>query len=128
MTTLGYALMTARRAWYVPDVTVTGDLSAASIVMLASETTDTDSRVVVYRYSVGGAIQEIAFDSLVDHRGNALPSTLHHPVVVPIPRNDVPVAVVGRPSSNAVRIARARYGTHDGLVDLWIVEAGREGE
>lgn len=128
MTTLAFALMTARRAWYVPDVTVTGDFSATTVEMLVSESDDSASRVVLYRYPIGGIVQELAFSSLVDHRGNALPAAINQPVVIPIPRNDVPVAVVGRPSADACRLARTSYVAHYGLVDLWIIEAGREGE
>ncbi|MBD3298986.1 MAG: hypothetical protein GF341_10045 [candidate division Zixibacteria bacterium] len=128
MTTLAFALMTARRAWYVPDVTVTGDYSAMTVEMLVSEADDSEGRVVLYRYPVGGMVQEVIFHSLVDHRGNTLPATINQPVVIPIPRNDVPVAVVGQPSAASCRLARTSYVAHNGLVDLWIVEAGREGE
>ncbi len=128
MTTLAFALITARRAWYVPDVTVTGDYSAMTVEMLVGEADDSEGRIVLYCYPIGGVVQEVVFGSLVDHRGNALPATINRPVVIPIPRNDVPVAVVGQPSAATCRLARTRYVAHDGLVDLWIVEAGREGE
>lgn len=116
--------LTGRRAWFVPDVAVTGDFSAASVNLLVHEFDNPGGRVSAYRFAIGGEVQELRYDSLADNRGNVLPATINQPVVIPIPRNAVPVAVVGRPSSSAVRLARTQSSAESGLVDLWIIETG----
>jgi hypothetical protein len=116
--------LTARRAWYVPGLSVWGDLQTQTIDAIGTETDDASSRVVFYRFSVGGQVQELAYTSMTDHRGNHLPPSISHPVVIIIPRNAVAVAVVGRPSDVACRLAKTITCAEDGLVDLWIIEAG----
>jgi len=116
--------LTGRRAWYIPSIAVSGDYSAAIIHLLVSETDDGAGRVVFYSFPLGGDVQDVRFDSLIDHRKNRLPSAISQPVVIPIPRNAVPVAVVGRPSDSSVRLARTVASGEDGIVDLWIIETG----
>ena len=113
-----------RRAWFVPDVAVTGDLNATNVEFLVSEHDNGDGRVSFYRFPVGGELQEFSYEALADSRGNLLPASINRPVVIPIPRNAVPVVVVGRPSDRTVRLARTVSTADDGLVDLWIVETG----
>lgn len=119
-----YAHLTGRRAWYVPDVSVWGDLAAQTVDTIGTETDDNATRVVFYQFNVGGQAQEIPYASLTDHRGNQLPDSIERPVVIIIPRNSVSVAVVGQPTDVTCRLAKAEPGAEDGLVDLWIVEAG----
>jgi hypothetical protein len=119
-----YARLTGRRAWYVTDVSVWGDLNAETVRSLATEIDDTNARVVFYEFVIGGEAQAVPYASLTDHRGNQLPADIERPVVMVIPRNPVGVVVVGRPTNAACRLARTQPGAGDGLVDLWIVEAG----
>ena len=119
-----YARLTGRRAWYVPGVSVWGDLTAQTMQAIATETFGTDTRVVFYEFAVAGEAQEISYASLTDHRGNNLPGAIDRPVVIIIPKNSVSVVVVGQPTNVACRLARSQPGGADGLVDLWIVEAG----
>jgi hypothetical protein len=119
-----YARLTGRRAWYVPDISVWGDLSAQTVSAVATEADGPDVRVVFYRFPIRGQPQELPYASLTDHRGNQLPASIARPVVIVIPRNSVAVVLVGRPTDVACRLARSAPGAEDGLVDLWIVEAG----
>jgi hypothetical protein len=119
-----YAHLTGRRAWYVPDVSVWGDLAAQTISAIATEAGGADGRVVFYQFPIGGQPQKLQYTALTDHRGNQLPAAIARPVVVVIPKNSVAVALVSRPTDVACRLARSVPGAEDGLVDLWIVEAG----
>ena len=119
-----YAHLTARRAWYVPGLSIWGNLQTQTIDAIGTENSDAGSRVVYYRFALGGQVQELSYASMTDHRGNHLPSTIDHPVVVVIHRNSVTVAVVGQPGNVAYRLARTNPAAEDGLVDLWITEVG----
>jgi hypothetical protein len=119
-----YSHLTARRAWYVPGLSIWGDLQSQTIDAIGTETDDTSSRVVFYRFAVGGQVQEFPYALMTDHRGNHLPVSIDHPVVIVIPRNAAVVALVGQPSDVACRLAKTAAGAEDGLVDLWITEAG----
>jgi hypothetical protein len=119
-----YAHLTGRRAWFVPAVSVWGDLQAESIDSLATETDDSAARVVFQLFTIGGVAQEIAFASLTDHRGNPLPAQIDHPVAIPVAKNVVAVAVIGTPANTSFRIGKTAMSAEDGIVDLWIIEAG----
>lgn len=119
-----YSQLTARRAWHVPGISIWGDLQTQTIDAIGTEADGSSSRVVFYRFDIGGQTQELLYASMTDHRGNRLPASIDHPVVIVIPRNAIPVAVVGDPSDTACRLARTAAGAEDGLVDLWITEAG----
>lgn len=119
-----YSQLTSRRAWHVPGVSVYGDLQGEAIDAIGVETDVNATRVVYYRFSIGGQAQEMSYALLTDHRGNHLPVLIDHPVIIIIPRNAVTVAVVGRPSGTACRLAKTTMTPDDALVDLWIVEAG----
>jgi hypothetical protein len=119
-----YSHLTARRAWYVPGLSIWGDLQTQTIDAIGTETDDAASRVVFYRFTVGGQVQELPYASMTDHRGNHLPSSIDHPVVIIVPRNSVAVAVVGQPGNVTCRLAKTAVSAEDGLVDLWITEAG----
>ena len=119
-----YAQLTGRRAWLVPAFSVWGELAAETIDAVATEVDDTSTRVVFLRFPVGGAPQDVGFASLTDHRGNALPAQIDHPVVVPIPKSGVGVAVIGAPSNAGFRVGKTQAVPEDAIIDLWIVEAG----
>ena len=116
--------LTSRRAWYIPGLSVWGDLQTQTIDAIGTETDDASSRVDFYRFTVGGQAQDFPYALMTDHRGNHLPLSIDHPVVIIIPRNAVAVAVVGRPSDVACRLAKTITCAEDGQVDLWIIEAG----
>jgi len=119
-----YAYLTGRRAWFVPAVSVWGDLQAETIDSLATETDDSATRVVFQRFTIGGEAQEIAFASLTDHRGNPLPVQVDNPVAIPVAKNAVAVAVIGTPANTSFRIGKSAVSAEDAIVDLWIIEAG----
>jgi len=118
------AKINSHRAWYVPGVSIWGDLSALTMQAIGAEFDNSETRVVFYEFTLGGAVQEIPYSSLVDHRGNALPESISKPVVISIPRNAIPVTLVGQPTDTSVKLAKTAGQSGDGLVDLWIIEAG----
>lgn len=118
------ARLNARRAWYVPELSVWGGLEAESVLALGTETDNGSTRIVFHQFPLGGTIQEAPFANLTDHRGNTLPDSISHPVVIPIPRNAIPVALIGPPTPAGFRIAKTTSVPGDGLVALWIIEAG----
>lgn len=116
--------LNSRRAWLIRDINIWGVLSAETIDAIATEIDDTETRVVFHEFTLGGASQELAFNTLTDHRGNQLPVSIDSPVVIPIAKNAVPVAVIGVPSPTSFRIAKTASVPEDAMVDLWIIEAG----
>ncbi|MBI3872161.1 MAG: hypothetical protein HY304_03680 [candidate division Zixibacteria bacterium] len=118
-----YAQLTGRRAWFVPAISVWGNLQAETLDSVATEIDDGATRVAFQRFIIGGAIQEIPFASLTDHRGNGLPVTIDHPVVIPVGKNDVTVAVVGQSGTTSFRVGKTAITAQDGIIDLWIIEA-----
>lgn len=113
----------SRRAWLIRDLNIWGSLSAGTFDALATEVDDAETRVVFHEFTIGGSAQEIAFNSLTDHRGNQLPSSIDTPVIIPIAKNAVPVAIIGLPSPASFRIAKTAAIPDDAIVDLWIIEA-----
>ena len=69
------------------------------------------------------AHQGIVFSSLTDHRGNALPSSIDVPVIIPIAKNAIPVAVIGLPNAASFQVAKTTSTPDDAIIDLWIIEA-----
>ena len=118
-----YANLSGRRAWFVPSVSVWGNLQAETIDAIATETDDNATRVAFARFTVGGSVQEITFASLADHRGNTLPGSIDHPVVIPVAKNSATVAVVGQPGNVSFRVGKTAITAEDGITDLWIIEA-----
>ncbi|MEW5702769.1 MAG: hypothetical protein AB1792_11140 [Candidatus Zixiibacteriota bacterium] len=119
-----YAYLTGRRAWFVPAVSIWGELGAETIDALATETDDAATRVVFQRFTIGGMAQDIAFSALTDHRGNSLPDQIDHPVVIPVAKNAVSIAVIGTPGNTSFRVGKGEAAAEDGMADLWIIEAG----
>ena len=119
-----YVHLTGHRSWWVPDFVVWGDAPAESLEFLAGEIEGSARRVMFFRCAVGGTEQDVLYAELTDHRANALPATIDHPLVVIIPKSSTGVALIGEPSSSAFKIARTQTTTENALVDLWIVEMG----
>ncbi len=119
---LTLAHLTGRRAWFVPAISVWGNLTAETVEVMATETDDNATRVVFQQFTLAGQAQEITFSSLTDHRGNALPASIDQPLVIPIAKNAVGVAILGRPSSVSFRAGKIAIAAADGIVDLWIIE------
>ena len=120
-TTLSY--LNSRRAWLIRDINIWGSLHAETFDALATEIDDTQTRVVFHEFTIGGTSQEIALNTLTDHRGNTLPTSIDAPVIIPIAKNAIPVAIIGMPSPTSFRIAKTTTTPDDAVVDLWIIEA-----
>lgn len=116
--------LNARRAWLVRDFNVWGSLHAEVLDALATEVDDSETRVAFTQFALVGQSQEIAYSSLIDHRGNTLPASIDTPVVIPIVKNDVPAAIIGQPGPTSFRLAKTTSTPEDALIDLWIIEAG----
>jgi hypothetical protein len=116
--------LNSRRSWLIRDVNVWGSLSAETFDAIATEVDDSETRVAFHEFTIGGASQEVAYNSLIDHRGNQLPASLDSPVIIPIAKNSVPVAIIGLPSPTSFRVAKTASVPDDAIVDLWIIEAG----
>lgn len=115
--------LNSRRAWLVRDLNIWGSLQAETLDALATELDDAETRVVFHEFIIGSAAQQIAFSALTDHRGNPLPASIDSPVIIPIAKNAVPVAIIGIPSPASFRIAKTAAISDDAIVDLWIIEA-----
>ena len=115
--------LNARRAWLIRDINVWGSLHVETLDAVATEVDDTQTRVVFTEFTLGGASQEIAFSSLTDHRGDTLPSSIDVPVIIPIAKNAIPVAVIGLSNAASFQVAKTTSTPDDAIIDLWIIEA-----
>lgn len=115
--------LNARRSWLIRDLNVYGSIAADTFVALATEIDDLETRVVSTDFILGGTAQLIPFTSLTDHRGNQLPNSIDTPVIIPITKNAIPVAVIGQPTPTSFRLAKTTAAPEDAIVDLWIIEA-----
>lgn len=115
--------LNSRRAWLVRDLNIGGSLRTETLDALATEVDDAETRVVFHEFTIGGTAQQIVFSTLTDHRGNTLPALIDSPVVIPIAKNAVPVAIIGMPSPSSFRIAKTAAIPDDAIIDLWIIEA-----
>ena len=120
-TTLAH--LNSRRAWLIRDINIWGSLHAEIVDALATEVDDAQTRVVFHEFTIGGEEQDIAFGTLTDHRGNVLPSSIDAPVIIPIAKNAIPVALIGMSNPTSFRIAKTASSPDDAIVDLWIIEA-----
>lgn len=116
--------VTARRAWFVPEVVVWGAQGTGRIEYLALEMVDSSVSVLYGNADPGGGVQEVQFSELVDHRGNNLPASLKAPRVIPRPRGSSGVYVVAAESSERFLIARDPSAAGPVLTDLLILEMG----
>ncbi len=114
----------SRRIWFVPNMTIWGMPSLGEIRFLVVEKIDSTTSVLYGSGDIGPAQQEIAFADLVDHRGNNLPATLDSPKVIPRPRDQHAVFVVGQESDVKFKIARDPDTPTAVTTDLFIMEMG----
>ncbi len=116
--------VTARRVWFVPGVMVYGAADSVGLGMLIAETIGSQRGVYYQTMEVGADRQHIRFDSLVDHRGNRLPSTIRAPRVIPRSRSEYAVFVTATESDESFVIARESHSPGPVVADLLVVELG----
>lgn len=121
-TTLAY--LRGRRAWLVENLSIWGADSEAEFLMAAAETVGSDVRLGFWKVAVGGQLQEIAFSSLVDNRGNTLPSSIKKPAVMIIPRGGRGAFVKAVNGESGFIAAKTDHGAGSVAVDVMIFETG----
>jgi hypothetical protein len=92
--------------------------------MAAAETIASDTRIGFWRVSLGGQLQEIAFGSLIDNRGNHLPETIKSPAVIVIPRGKQNAFIKNIKGETGFAIARSEGAQQTVMVDIMIFETG----
>jgi hypothetical protein len=118
--TLDY--LRGRRTWVVPNFVVWGDWSLYSFLLFYTEMGANSKRIVFNKSTLGGLDQTVNFASLYDFKGNQLPTTINHPKVIVLPKNEVSCLVVGQETDTGFRLAKLSESSQTGLVDLMIVE------
>jgi hypothetical protein len=122
MQTLAY--LKGRRLWVVRDVSVWGGADAACLCFMGLEKVAAASRVMFGTAPAAGAVQDIRFSDLIDHKGNPLPPSIASPRVLVRPRSAFLAFIVGEESGTAFRIARDPDAPGPVNVDLFIYETG----
>lgn len=120
----GIERITARRIWFVPDLTVWGLPSLGEHEFLALELVAGVKSVYYGSATISQNEQAVSFDQLVDHRGNHLPATINSATVIPRSKSGTAVFVVGRESASGFKIARDPDSDSPVTADLLIVELG----
>lgn len=118
------ARLKSRRAWFVPDFAVWGEANLGQHEYLATEETDGVVSIFYGTAVIGANDQEVLYDELTDHRGNALPSSIATPRVFVRPKSPDTAFVLGTEADDRFRIARIENSASPVTVDLWIVELG----
>lgn len=125
--TLDY--LRGRRVWIVNNLSVFGEYSSASPLLLWSEMGSSSHRIIFARETVGGFEQAVNFSQLSDFRGNLLPQVIANPKVVILQKNEVECVIVGQESSTGFKIAKLERpflglegSPQSGVVDLIIIE------
>jgi hypothetical protein len=120
----GIETITSRRIWFIPDFAVWGLSSLGEHDCIAVE--DVNDTITAYHASItlGDSDQQTPFASLVDHRGNRLPTTLAAPRVFVRTHGDETAFIVGRETAESFRIARSGGGPQPVTVDLLVIELG----
>jgi len=121
-TTLAY--LRGRRAWLVENLAVWGSDSEAEFLMAAAEAVESDVRIGFWKVSLGGQLQEVPFSSLVDNRGNALPSNIKKPAVMIIPRGAQTAFVKSVSGESGFAVAKTDNSPGSVTVDVMIFETG----
>lgn len=114
----------ARRIWFVPGVMVYGSADNLGFGMLSIESISGQTGVFYQSIEIGEDRQIVRFDSLTDHRGNRLPSTISAPRVIPRSRCEYPVFVTGPEADESFALAKSPSADGPVTVDLLIVELG----
>ncbi len=120
MSTLEY--LRGNRTWFIPGFVVWGASSSAELSFVTVNVVEGQKQINYLEASVGGTHQTVSFDSLVDHRGNKLPQTISAAKVIPLPKDEGQVFIVGREFSSGFSISRDSSGTTPITTDLVIIE------
>ena len=120
----GFQDIATKRTWLVPEFSVWGVPGFGETDLLMIEKVGSQSSIYFGSFDIGGVEQEVRFDSLIDHRGNALPSILASPLVIPRPKGPAMPFIVGRESEVGFKIARTTDTTAAVQTDLLVVEIG----
>jgi len=118
------AYLRGHRIWLVRDFIVWGALSANEFSFLLTDVDQSSKRIMFLTMPLGGEMQKVNFDDLLDFRGNSLPSNLINPKIIALPKTSVDVVVVGQESANSFSIATTSASGANGLCDLLIIEVG----
>jgi hypothetical protein len=120
MSTLAY--LRGNRTWFIPGFVVWGVSSDAELSFVTVTVVEGQQQINYLETSVGGSRQTVSFDSLVDHRGNKLPATINTAKVIPLPKAEGQVFIVGREFSSGFSISRDNSDTSPIATDLVIIE------
>ncbi len=118
------AYLRGRRAWLVENLAVWGSDSEAVFLMALAETVASDTRIGFWQVPLGGQLQEVAYSSLIDSRGNNLPDTIKSPAVVVIPRGRQGAFIKTVNGQTGFTIAKTVNSSSSAAVDLMIFETG----
>lgn len=118
------AYLRGRRAWHIKDFSVWGSDSEAEFLMAVCETIGADKKVGFSQIALGGSEQSINFSSLVDDRGNSLPSVIAKPAIVILPREKGGAFVKAINGSGSFSVARTSDSVQSVMIDLLIFETG----
>lgn len=113
-----------RRMWLISGIVVWGGMADFEPEMILTETDGETKRILHGRFAIGGSTQVIAFSDLVDQRGNKLPAFILNPAVIPIPRCDANVAVLGTVAADSFRLSQSAPAGKSVTTDLLIIEMG----
>ncbi|MFH1686762.1 MAG: hypothetical protein ABIE70_04485 [bacterium] len=125
MSIAGIQGVTARRMWFVPELSVHGVAGWGEVDYLVLEQVGDTSSILYGSAGLGDEAQTVRFDALADHRGNQLPSTIAAPRVLIRPRGAEVAFVVGTESDNSFKVAREATTASPVIVDLLIMEMGQ---
>ena len=120
----GLEKILARRNWFVPEFTVWGLPGYGVTDFLVAEEYGQARTVFFGSQDFGGVEQEVAFNQLIDHRGNNLPDAIAHPMVLPRAKGDQSPFVIGRETPAGFKIARPTSAAVPIQTDLFVVELG----
>lgn len=125
MTIAGIQSVTARRMWFVPELSVHGVAGWGEVDYIAVEKIGDTSSVLYGSAGLGDEAQSVCYDSLHDHRGNRLPSTIDNARVMIRRRGTETTFVVGTESESSFKVAREATAALPVVVDLLIIEMGQ---
>ena len=121
----GLESVKSKRVWFVPEFSVWGLSQEGLVDFMMVEQDDSDKKIFFGSIAIGSSLQEVSFSNLTDHRGNALPSSIDSPRVIPRSRTLEAVFVVGDESDTSFKIARDPEALEPVMVDLLIMEMGK---
>jgi hypothetical protein len=120
------AYLRSHRSWLVENVSASGTWPGAYVATAGSEAAGADRRVIFTLAPLAGSPQALTYAGLVDFRGAHLPTRLNKPKVIVLQKSDAGVIVVGPETSEGFALACTSAGQASAIVDLWIVELGRD--